>query len=278
LLFPKQYLSAVDGGPTIGRWIARRPYSAADHIVAISDATKSDLIREFEINPNQVSRVYNGVDIAAWERATPESALRAVDRFGLSPQGYLLYVGDVDWRKNVEGMVLGLAWAKKHGTVLTLALAGLLSDEKHKRLMSLAKAAGVEDLVRCLGFVGDDDLLALYRGSVAHLFVSRAEGFGLTVVEAMAAGCPVITTRKTSLEEVAGNAAALVDPEREEEIGQAIVQLATNQQERTRLIALGVEQAKRFPVRAQAQGMVDVWHDLLVRRGVIREAPGPSMD
>lgn len=145
---------------------------------------------------------------------------------------------------------------------MTLALAGVLSDERAAAVDALAAAAGVGDRVRRLGYVGDDDLPSLLRGALAHLFVSRAEGFGMTVVEAMACGCPVITTHAGSLGEVAGDAALLVDPEDHEAIGRAIVRLATQPAERERLIVAGRTQAERFSNVAQARAMMALYRRL----------------
>lgn len=179
LLYPDRYFSMRDGGATVGRWIARRRYTSADHVVAISEATRSDLIRCFHMDPSKLSRVYNGVDLDAWRRDPGPDWQEVIKRHGLSGSRYVLYVGDADWRKNVEGMVQGLAWARSWGADLKLAMAGVLSPERAQHVDALAREARVEPHVIHLGFVSDDDLLALYKGAVAHLFVSRAEGFGL---------------------------------------------------------------------------------------------------
>ncbi|HQP36319.1 MAG TPA: glycosyltransferase family 1 protein [Polyangiaceae bacterium] len=257
--YPERYFSARDGGVAVGRMIARRRYASADHVVAISEATKHDLVRFFGMAPERISRVYNGVDLEAWRKEPGLGAREAIERHGLWGKRYLLYVGDTDWRKNVEGMIEGIAWARARGSDVVLALAGVLSEARARRVDQLAREAQVQEQVVRLGFVSDDDLLALYRGALAHLFVSRAEGFGLTVVEAMAAGCPVITTRRTSLAEVAGQAALLVDPEDAGDIGAAITKLASSEPERARLVELGREQAGRFSMEAQGRGMIEVW-------------------
>src|SRR5690606_9563092 len=111
---------------------------------------------------------------------------------------YLLYAGDADWRKNSTGMFAALALARREIPNLTLVWAGKLSPQREARVRREAAEAGVAGAVRLLGWVPDDDLLALYRGAHAMLFVSRAEGFGLPVVEAMASGCPVVTSDTSS--------------------------------------------------------------------------------
>ncbi len=262
LRFPERYFSARDGWGFVGRRLERRRYASADAVVAISDATRDDVVSLLGIDPARVTRVHNGVDLARWRDVAASSVAPAVERHGLTGRPYLLYVGDTDWRKNVDGMIAGLAAARREGSDVTLALAGVLSDERAAAVDALAAAAGVGDRVRRLGYVGDDDLPSLLRGALAHLFVSRAEGFGMTVVEAMACGCPVITTHAGSLGEVAGDAALLVDPEDHEAIGRAIVRLATQPAERERLVVAGRAQAERFSNVAQARAMMALYRRL----------------
>src|SRR6516164_6210593 len=105
----------------------------------------------------------------------------------------------------------------------------------------MAERFGVGDAVRLLGFVSDDDLAVLFRAARAHLLVSWCEGFGLPVVEAMASGCPVVTTRGGSLGEVAGDAALTVEPDDHAAIGSAIARLASDADLRTLLARRGRE-------------------------------------
>jgi glycosyltransferase involved in cell wall biosynthesis len=115
--------------------------------------------------------------------------------------------------------------------------------------------------VRRLGFVSDSDLAVLYRAAQAHLLVSRYEGFGLTVVEAMACGCPVITTDGGSLSEVAGDAALKVDPENHADIGDALARVCREPQLRAELSKNGKERAPLFSRSAQAHAMARAYRD-----------------
>src|SRR5262249_8112104 len=149
----------------------------------------------------------------------------ACARFELGTDPFALYAGGADWRKNVEGMMGALAWARAQGVPFTLAWAGDLSPVHRARVEEHAQRTGVADHVRYLGYVAGDDLAALYGRATAPLFASRYEGFGLPVVEAMAAGCPVVTTDGGALSEVAGDAALLVPAEDPAAIGAALVRL-----------------------------------------------------
>jgi glycosyltransferase involved in cell wall biosynthesis len=257
LRLPEQYLSWKKGGTLLGPALHRRRYHSADHVLAISEESKKDLQRFLALDPAKITRVYNSIDHTKW---TPieKNDDAVLEKYKLTP-GFLIYVGDVDWRKNVEGMAGGLAHARKQGAEVTIAFAGRLNDGKRERVLAHFRERGVEEHVRLLDYVPDEDLAALYRRSLAHLFVSRDEGFGLTVVEAMACGAPVITTRSGSLGEVAGEDALLVDPEDHAAIGAAIVLLSIDSSLRADLGRRGIVRAANFTQERQARETLAIY-------------------
>lgn len=264
LRWPDHYLPPMKGGRTFGPMILRRRYTSADHIVAISDESANDLKRFFGIAPEKITRVYNSIDHAKWTATPGDADAWVLENHGLSDGRYLVYVGDLDWRKNAEGMISGLSHARRSGAGdVALVLCGQLNDAKRTKVLRLAAEAGVSDAVKLVGFVSDADLAALYRRSLAHLFVSRDEGFGLTVIEAMACGAPVITTRSGSLGEVAGEDALLCDPEDPAAIGDAIARLAGDPMLRDHLREAGISRAARFTVERQARETVAVYRRVL---------------
>jgi glycosyltransferase involved in cell wall biosynthesis len=127
----------------------------------------------------------------------------------------------------------------------------------------MTRRFGVSDAVRMLGFVSDDELAVLYRAASAHVLVSRCEGFGLTVVEAMASGCAVLTTRGGSLDEVAGDAALTVDPDDHAAIGDALLRLASDAALRADLAERGRKRAPQFSRAVQATAMARAYRRLL---------------
>lgn len=261
--FPEFHFTWKDGYGVVGRLVARRRYGSADHIVAISDATVRDLEQFLKIPPSRVSRIYCGNDLGLFSVPAASSDASVVERYGLSRRPFVIYVGDIDWRKNIEGMIGGLAAARAQGVDVALAVAGKLAESRSRRLDELALEHGVAPFVHKLGYVPDHDLVPLYRAALAHLFVSRFEGFGLTVVEAMAAGCPVVTTLGGSLGEVAGDAAILVDPDSLPEIGGAIARLAADAPMRAELVRRGRERAPMFGLEAPAREMLALYRKLL---------------
>ena len=125
------------------------------------------------------------------------------------------------------------------------------------------RARGLTGAVITTDYIDDDALAALYRHARMSIFVSRAEGFGYPVVEAMAAGCPVITCGHTSTGEVAGDAAVLVAPEDHEAIAEGIVTLARDDAAHTEHRRAGLAQAATFSVEAMARGTADVYRRLV---------------
>jgi glycosyltransferase involved in cell wall biosynthesis len=261
--YPSVYFDIRDGGPRIGLAIERRRYRSADLVIAISEATERDAKTFLGVRPERMVRVYNGVDIERWQAEPRLNAVEVLQRYGLSQQPFALYVGGPDWHKNIEGMLAGLAAAQAQAPEVHLAWAGKLNAAQTAQLSELTRKHAVEHAVSFLGFVPDEELSVLYRHARAHVLVSWCEGFGLTVVEAMAAGCPVLTTSGGSLEEVAGDAAVKVDPANYAEIGSALVRLFRDSELRNQLSERGRVRAPRFSRAVQARAMVQAYSALL---------------
>jgi glycosyltransferase involved in cell wall biosynthesis len=146
---------------------------------------------------------------------------------------------------------------------LQLVWAGRLTEREGLTLSQLARDHGVEQAVDFRGYVSDEDLAELYREAVASVFVSRAEGFGYPVVEAMASGCPVITSNRSSMLEIAGDSAWLVDPEDPDAIAEAMATLTRDSSERKRLVALGLLRCQRFSVERMSRETLSVYQNVM---------------
>ncbi|HMI84619.1 MAG TPA: glycosyltransferase, partial [Polyangiaceae bacterium] len=178
--FPDHYFGVRDGGAVVGKRIERRRYRSADLVVAISDATRDDVVSLLGVPANRVVRVHNGIDVAWWAAPPTLDVETTLDRFGLRGRDYVLYVGGSDWRKNTPGMMAALARARAGGIDLRLAWAGHLQAGHIEAVEGEARRCGVFEALVRVGYVTDDELRILYRGARAHLLVSRCEGFGLT--------------------------------------------------------------------------------------------------
>jgi glycosyltransferase involved in cell wall biosynthesis len=264
--YPDHYAGLEDGFRWGRRALDRRRYGKAGHVIAISRATARDLQELLGLGPERVSVVPSGIDATRWSAQGAESDAQQLAKLGLAGRRFMLYVGDGDWRKNAPGMLQALAKARQTDSSLELVWAGTMSLAAYDRgRRANAASYGVEKACHFLGYVADDALGALYRAALGTLLVSRAEGFGYPVLEAMAAGGAVIAGNTSSLPEVAGDAALLVDPESAPQIAQAIAVLAGDPERRLELISRGTRQAREFSLQAQARGTLAAYRATLVR-------------
>ena len=253
LHYPWHYLPTVGHYPI--QWLKDwRRYGRAARVVTISDRTRDDVLAILRLPPQRVQAVPTGIDLQRWVQQPQGEDGAHLAAFGLSPRSFLVYVGYGDYRKNVEGMFRTLALVRQQADV-SLVWAGSLSKKLLSRLKKKAARAGVLEHVRFLGFVSDDALGALYRGSLAHLFLSRLEGFGLSVAEAMAVGCPVIVAGGSGTDEVAGNAGIVVGPDDAQAAAQAVLSLR-DEERRTRFGIQGAARVAQYGRAVMARGYV----------------------
>ena len=263
--YPERYADFREGWAAGRRALDRRRYGSAAHLIAISQATADDLMRLLGVPASRITVVYNGVKLERWsaEPTAADATLRS--RYNLGERSLLVYAGDADWRKNADGMLQALERARRLSPQRDFALAwvGKLSQERQEQVGALARELGVSENVLLLGFVPDEDLGALYRQAYATLFVSRAEGFGYPVLEAMACGSPVVTSNVSSLVEVAGDIATKVDPEDPAAIAQAIVAVEQSSAARAQRTVEGRAWVGRFSCERQAKETLAVYERLL---------------
>ena len=223
----------------------------ADRIIAVSQNTKNDIVKLYKTDPGKVTVVYNGVGEEFCEVESKDVLSEARKKYEL-PDKYILFVGTIEPRKNIINLIKAY---KKSGTDLILAIVG----KKGWMSDSIIKEITSDNRILWLDTVGSKDLPALY--SMADLFVypSLYEGFGLPVLEAMACGTPVITSNVSSLPEVAGDAAVLVDPDNADAIACAIKNILKNEELRKSLISKGPEQARKFSWKKCAKETLKVY-------------------
>ncbi len=265
LRFPDKYLALGDGYRAGRERLDHRRFHTADHVIAVSQTTANDLVSLLGVPSERITVVHNGVDLSRWSSEPGEHDAAVRTRHALDDRNYVLYVGGADWHKNHEGMLAGIARARRlaPGLDVVLAWAARLDRNERRDVKRSARANGAADALLLLGYVPDDELAALYRGAAAQLFVSRAEGFGYPLVEAMAAGCPVIASNQPSTAEIAGDAALLVDPEDPDAIARAIVELGSSASRRQDLSRRGTVRAGRFTLERMAEGTLNVYRRVL---------------
>lgn len=229
--------------------------SAARAVIAVSRATAADLQHFYGVPAERITVVYE----AAPDAVVVPAGLMAVvqERYALR-RPYALFVGTIQPRKNIARLVQAYAWLYQNSAIgwdFVLAGApGWLSDS----LLEEAHALGLEDQLRFLGYVPDDDLPALLKGAHFFCFPTLFEGFGLPVLEAQRYGVPVLTSNNSSLPEVAGDAALLVDPTDVDAIANAMLRLSQDEVLREQLIEAGYANVRRFSWEKAARETLEV--------------------
>lgn len=213
----------------------------ASLIIAVSNHTKEDLLRYARVEEGRVVVVHNGV-----EKDFRPGAPDALKRFSL-PQKFVLNIGGIDWRKNMELLLGSFGALVKSGSDLDLVIAGAIEgDPQYSKFMRSIEDRSLKPRVHTIGYVSKDELISLYNRASIFFYPSLYEGFGLPVLEAMACGTPVISTNRSSIPEVAGEAAVALDPNEPASFDEALIKLAGSGAEREKLSEAGIKRAKQF--------------------------------
>jgi glycosyltransferase involved in cell wall biosynthesis len=216
-------------------------------VFTVSEASRADILRFYPAtDPAKVHVVPNAIDAELLHDPGPEETERVRERYQLRGR-FVLFAGNVKPHKNLERLIRAFARVKAREGNEDLGLV-LIGDDvgRYNSLRRTAEEAGVRHEVRFFGFVPHHTLSALYRMANVFAFPSLYEGFGLPPLEAMACGTPVVTSRISSLPEVVGEGALLVDPYDEEAIAHGISRLLDDEDLRQRLVARGLERAAAF--------------------------------
>jgi glycosyltransferase involved in cell wall biosynthesis len=281
LLMPKPYVVTVhdmssllfdempSGQRRFRRYQFRRGLERAARIVAVSNATRRDIQDLFGIRSEKIRQIYNAPDPKFLEEETRLEApdrQRTLDRYQIN-YPFLLYAGTIRPQKNIPRLVEAFAVLRgaleSHPVYADLRLI-IIGDEisRHPAVRRTVIQTRMEHAVRFLGFVPFDTLRTFYASAAAFVFPSLYEGFGLPPLEAMASGTPVVTSSVSSLPEVVGDAAVLVNPENVFEIAKGIREALTNETLRATLIQRGHRQARRFSWESTARQVLEIYRNL----------------
>ena len=243
----------------------------AAKIFAVSKFTKSEVEKIFAISGRHIEVVYNAIDERFLHgHATEQDRQMLAERY-LINQPFLLYVGRISPHKNVVRIIEAFSALKaaleKEGKYPGLKLI-IIGDElsKHPDLRRTVIRGGVQNDVRFMGFVPIEVLRIFYDAAKVFVFPSLYEGFGLPPVEAMAHGTPVVTSNTSSLPEVVGSAAVLVNPENVFEIMRALHRVLVDQVLREKLKQRGYAQAQKFSWDASAEQLIAAYEEIGDRR------------
>jgi glycosyltransferase involved in cell wall biosynthesis len=233
----------------------------ADAIVAVSEATAAEVTDRLRIPRSRIRVIPEAVDA---EFAPPgrEAGQRiARQRFGV-PSRYVLYVGQFDPRKNMDGLLAAFARAAEDDRDLRLVVVGELGKLASHLHQALERTGAPRDRVVVTGFVDDAALASLYAGAECLLHAALLEGFGLTPLEALAAGTPVVGYRAGAVEEVVGDAGLLVEPGENEALGEALCSLLSSDSLAAELRGRTRARATLFSWDKAAEQTIDLYRSL----------------
>ena len=250
--------------PQLGNYlnnIVPRSVGRATHILADSEATKSDISEIWQVPDDKITVLYSGVSRDFQPTNDPRSIDELRANYDLGQGPYLLCVGTVQPRKNYQMLIQAfrnVAQQFPHNLIFAGG-KGWLFDQ----ILAEIEEQGLEDRVRFIGFVDDQQLPALYSEASLFLFPSLYEGFGLPLLEAMACGVAVISSNASSLPEVAGDASLKLPPNDLDSWTEAIIALLSNSSRRTGMIADGFLQVRNFTWEKAADNLRRVYRQLL---------------
>jgi glycosyltransferase involved in cell wall biosynthesis len=232
----------------------------ADNITTVSKFCAADIERTYGVRPEKISMAYQ----AASERFRPREKQLCQEHlaraYGIKFP-FILYVGRLQARKNLLRLVEAYARLRKQGTTSQLVLVGN-KDWQSEKLLSRIHDLELDDTVIFPGYVAADDLPLFFNAAEVFVFPSLFEGFGLPVVESMASGAPTITSYGSSLEEVAGDGALLVDPLDVSSIADAIARVLGDSDLQRKLVDRGLRRSAQFKADELPLKMLDVYRSL----------------
>jgi glycosyltransferase involved in cell wall biosynthesis len=220
-------------------------------------------LRFFDVKPEKVVVVHNAIDERFWTPPADEEVTRVRERYQLE-HGFVLYAGNIKPHKNIERTIEAFHLLRRSGEFDEVKLV-IIGDEiaKYAALRHAVHRHKLHKYVRFFGFVPDRTLAILYRLAGVFVFPSLYEGFGLPPLEAMASGTPVITSNVSSLPEVVGDAALLVDPLQPEAIADAMRRVLTDDELRRDLKARGLIRAKQFSWERSIRRVREIYGEVL---------------
>jgi glycosyltransferase involved in cell wall biosynthesis len=258
LVYP-QDLSWV--GRLYSRFMLSSAIRVADRVLTVSEYSKSDIARRLHANPDKILVAYPGVDDNFTVVRDPNTLEHIRRKIGVS-KDYILYSGIFKQRKNHIGLLKAFSLLLATGTRAQLVIAGPLG-EGERMLRNKATELGIAEQVIFAGFVPERDLPTLYSGATIYACPSLYEGFGFTVLEAMACGTPVVSHTETSLPEVCGDAALFANAANSEQFATALRRVMQDTQLRSELIRRGYDNVTRFSWAKGARQTLDTYECIL---------------
>jgi glycosyltransferase involved in cell wall biosynthesis len=240
-------------------WVATH---RASRVLTVSETSKRDILRYFRVPESKIDVIYNAIDERLGEAPSEAELAQVRERYQLNDP-FVLYAGNIKPHKNLERLIEAFHTLRRGGLEHVKLL--IIGDEvsKYATLRRAVHRHKLHKHVRFFGFVPDKTLAALYRLASVFVFPSLYEGFGLPPLEAMAAGTPVITSNLSSLPEVVGDAALLIDPYQPDAIAEAMRRVLTDEQLRTDLRQKGLQRVQEFSWERSVQRVRAIYTEVI---------------
>lgn len=235
----------------------------ANQIISVSHSTKKDLIDLFDINPDKISVIHLGANKNFRRLQNQNESKKALLKYKINFP-FILFLGTVEPRKNIKNLLLAFEKFSensqfKDARLIIIGKKGWNSEE----IFTTHDSLKFKNKVLFLDFVPNEDIIHFYNQAILFCFPSLYEGFGFPILEAMACGCPVLTSNISSLPEVGGNAAYYINPQNIKEIADAMQKILVDNIMRENMVKLGIEQAKKFSWERCAEETHKVYEEAL---------------
>lgn len=258
LQFPKHYPAGLKGKANL--FFQKLAIKNAKAVISISETVKNDISKILKIDKQKIFTTYLAPS-NNFQKITDEKILSEIKKkYDLSGP-FVLYIGNVNWNKNILNTAESCIKAGRQLVIVGNSFLDKnnLNHAEKKSHKQFIEKYGSSEQIKLLGFVPDKDLEKIMSLAAVLIFISYYEGFGLPILEAQSCELPVVTSKGSAMEEIAGDSAVLIDPDNPQEIANQINKLFTSQDLREKLIKKGLENVSKFSWKKTAQDTVEVY-------------------
>jgi glycosyltransferase involved in cell wall biosynthesis len=235
----------------------------AKKIIAISQSIKQDLIKIFKTPANKIEVIYNGINKELFHNP-PKSEIEKIKNQYKIKENFILFLGTLEPRKNIETLIEAYELFQKNSTIkYQLVIAGKDGWNAQKIHKQTSRSPYKNEII-FTGYIGPENLNALFSEAKVFVFPSLYEGFGMPVIEAMAKKIPVIASNIESLSEITAGSVILINPHKKEEISEALEVILNNEKLRAKLIEKGFKRAKEFCWEKCAEKTLEIYRNIFL--------------
>ncbi len=245
------------------RWDVPRILDKCRRIITVSDFEKENIISKLQIPQERMAMIYNGYN--DWFR--PIDDTQKIYKKYISDPGYIFFLGNTDPKKNTERTLVAYSKYLKQSPVKRKLLMADLDTNYLNDIISRNNIENIRDQIVMPGYIINSDLPYIYNNAFAFLYTSLRESFGIPLLESMACGTPVITSNTSSMPEIGGPDAILVNPESSDEIADMMLRLETDSDFYQKQKEIGLERAKLFSWKQTSENLLQLYHEVYQELG-----------